>query len=89
MRHHDGLTPRPGDITTIDVRRLAFRAAIAAVTAAVLVEATVVALLLESFRRYGLFETPRGGGGDLETVTSWARADERASCPARGGAERG
>ena len=40
---------------TIDVRRLAFRAAIAAVMTAVLVQATVVALLLESLRRYGLF----------------------------------
>jgi hypothetical protein len=45
-------------IMTIGVRRLAFRAAIAAVMTALLVEATVVALLLESLRRYGLFETP-------------------------------
>jgi hypothetical protein len=47
---------------TIDVRRPAFRAAIAAVMTAVLVEATVVALLLESLRRYGLFETPESDG---------------------------
>ena len=55
---------------TIDVRRLAFRAAIAAVTAAVLVQATVVALLLESFRRYGLFETPEAEGEISKAVTS-------------------
>jgi hypothetical protein len=59
---------------TNDVRRLAFRAAIAAVTAAVLVEATVMALLLESLRRYGLFETPQAEGGDPENRV-------RASCP--------
>jgi hypothetical protein len=47
---------------TMDVRRLAFHAAIAAVTAVVLVEVTVVALLLESLRRYGLFETPKAEG---------------------------
>jgi hypothetical protein len=47
---------------TIDVRRLAFRPAIAAVMTAVLVQATVVALLLESLRRYGLFETPECDG---------------------------
>jgi hypothetical protein len=49
-------------IMTIDVRMLAFRAATAAVMTAVLVEATVVALLLESLRRYGLFETPESEG---------------------------
>jgi hypothetical protein len=50
---------------TIDVRRLAFRAAIAAVMTAVLVQATVVALLLESLRRYGLFETPESQAARL------------------------
>ena len=57
-------------IMTIDLRRLAFRAAIAAVTAAVVVQATVVALLLESFRRYGLFETPEAEGEISKAVTS-------------------
>ena len=38
----------------IDVRRLAFRAAIAAVVSAVLVAGTLLGLLLETFRRYGL-----------------------------------
>ena len=55
---------------TIDLRRLAFRAAIAAVTAAVVVQATVVALLLESLRRYGLFETPEAEEEISKTVTS-------------------
>jgi hypothetical protein len=57
-------------IVTIAVRRLAFRAAIAAVTAVVLVEATVMALLLESLRRYGLFETPEAEEEISKTVTS-------------------
>jgi hypothetical protein len=38
----------------IDVRRLAFRAAIAGVVSAVLVAGTLLGLLLETFRRYGL-----------------------------------
>ena len=57
-------------IMTIDVRRLAFRAAIAAVMTAVLVEATIAALLLESLRRYGLFETPQAEVEMSKTATS-------------------
>jgi hypothetical protein len=56
-------------IMTIDLRRLAFRAAIAAVTGAVLVEAAVVALLLESLRRYGLFQTPQADEEISKTVS--------------------
>jgi hypothetical protein len=38
----------------LDARTLAFRAAIAAVVSAVLVAGTLLGLLLETFRRYGL-----------------------------------
>ena len=58
---------------TVDVRRLAFRAAIAAVMTAVLVEVTVVALLLESLRRYGLFETPERRRRSASNPTSVQR----------------
>jgi hypothetical protein len=38
----------------IDARRLAFRAVIAAVASTVLVAGTLLGMLLETFRRYGL-----------------------------------